>query len=83
MGKIWATSKLNDAGKALLPTEVAGKMDELVKFGGYDESRVFYLKDEIKGKPTLYWALAMVQSYEGYKVINVYDAENALFLTDL
>lgn len=83
LGKDLGNLKLNDAGKALLPAEVAGKMDELVKFGGYDESRVFYLKDEIKGKPTLYWALAMVQSYEGYKVINVYDAENALFLTDL
>lgn len=83
LGKDLNDLKLNDVSTMQLPSEVSEAMNELVMFSGYDDKLVFYLKDEIKGKPTLYWALAMVQSYEGYKVLNVYDAENEIFLTDL
>ncbi|WP_334075399.1 MULTISPECIES: hypothetical protein [Paenibacillus] len=75
--------KLSELPGLQLEPETVKLFKELVQFGGFEDSGIYYMKDEIKGGPTLYWVLAMVQSYEGYQVLNVYDPEREGFLTDL
>ncbi|MFB5086074.1 hypothetical protein PGC35_02450 [Psychrobacillus sp. PGGUH221] len=57
-------------------------IEDLFEFYSINPTEVFYLQEDIEGEPTFYWVLQMEQSVDGYKVLNIYDTENEMFLTD-
>lgn len=71
---------LKDIGYGELSSTANNKIQEVV--GYKDPNTVFIVKDESKGDPTFYWLLEMNNSVEGYRVINIYDAEQEMFLSD-
>ncbi|MEI4768824.1 hypothetical protein WAX74_04020 [Psychrobacillus sp. FJAT-51614] len=66
----------------LMNENAEASIDDLFEFYMINPNEVFYLQEEIDGEPTLYWMLQMEQSVDGYKVLNIYDTENDIFLTD-
>jgi len=57
-------------------------IEDLFEFYSINSTDIFYLQEDIEGEPTLYWILQMEQSVAGYIVLNIYDTENDMFLTD-
>ncbi|MFJ7970195.1 hypothetical protein [Psychrobacillus sp. NPDC096389] len=66
----------------LLNEKAEAAIDDLFEFNMMNPNEVFYLQEDIEGEPTYYWILQMEQSVDGYKVLNIYDTENEMFLTD-
>ena len=58
------------------------QIEEIIEVYMINPNEVFYLQEDIEGEPTIYWILQMEQSVAGYKVLNIYDSENDMFLTD-
>jgi hypothetical protein len=72
--------KINNLTYGEMSTEASNRIQELVEYN--HPSEIYFMKDEYKGEHTLYWILQMDNSVEGYKVLNVYDADEEMVLSD-
>ena len=66
----------------LMNESAKGYMEDLLESYMINANEVYYLQEDIEGEPTFYWILQMDHSEAGYKLLNIYDAEKEMFLTD-
>ncbi|MCH1627700.1 hypothetical protein [Fredinandcohnia quinoae] len=76
--------KLNitDLNTSTLSADAANNISQLLESTSINPKEVFLMKDKYKGEKTLYWLLQIDYSVTGYRVINIYDAEKEMYLSD-
>ena len=67
-----------------LPKDAKKSIEEYFELAGVDPENTAIVKDKVKGEAPLYWLVGPSgDSYTMYKVLNVYDAGQGAFLTNL